>query len=195
MSLLDVILIGVALSIDACALTIANCTSCKGKLTKKTEWSMPVCFAIFQGVMPLLGFLLGSIFKDVIGSVAKFVSAGIFFLLAVKIIYDVIKDKISDKKVVEVCPVNDKKRFTLWIILVQAVATSIDEFAVGITFISLTIPVWIAVLIIAAITFALVSIALVFGKILGKAFGGYAEWLGAAILLALAIKSLIEALA
>ena len=72
-------------------------------------------------------------------------------------------------------------------------ATSIDALAVGVTLINLTFSVYLAVLVIATVTFILVSIALIFGKTLGKLFGKYAEWVGAIILLALSIKSLIEA--
>ena len=195
MNVYEIILIGIALSIDACAVTIANCTSCKNKLTKKIEWSMPVCFAVFQGVMPLLGYFLGYLLKDYFTSVTKFISAGIFFILALKIIIDVIKDKINDKKVIEVCKLERKNNLSFFVVMIQAVATSIDAFAIGITFVNLTFSVIIAVLIISAITFTLVSLALLFGKKLGKLFGDYAVYLGAIILFGLAIKSLIEALA
>ena len=195
MNVYEIILIGIALSIDACAITIANCTSCKNKLTKKIEWSMPVAFAIFQGIMPLLGSLLGYLLKDYFNTITKFISAGIFFILAAKIIIDAIKDKINDQKVVEVCKLERKNKLSLWVVIVQAIATSIDAFAIGITFVNLTFSVAIAVSIIAVVTFALVSLALIFGKKLGKIFGDYAIWVGAIILLGLAIKSLIEALA
>lgn len=195
MDVFEIILIGIALSIDACALTIANCTACKNKLTKKAEWAMPICFSLFQGLMPLLGYLIGYLLKDYIGTIAQYISAGIFLVLSIKIIVDIIKEKIQENKVVEVCEIAPKNKLSIWIILLQAVATSIDAFAVGITFISLAFSVFIAVLIVAVITFAFVTLALYFGKAVGKAFGGYAEWVGAIILLGLAVKTLIEALA
>ena len=76
----------------------------------------------------------------------------------------------------------------------QGIATSIDALAIGVTMIDLTFSIFIAILVIALTTFILVSIALLFGKKLGKLFGSYAEWVGAGILFILAIKSLIEAL-
>ena len=194
MQILDVILIAVALSIDACALTIANCSTYKNTLSKKTEWSMPIAFALFQGVMPLIGFFIGYVFKGYIGTVTKYISAGIFFVLAIKIVVDVIKEMRDERCIVEVkteCPC---KKLTLSVIAVQAVATSIDALAVGVTFIDLKFSVFLAVTVIALITFSLVSISLVFGKYLGKLFGKYAEWVGAGILLILAVKSLIEAI-
>ncbi|MBQ3116030.1 MAG: manganese efflux pump [Clostridia bacterium] len=196
MKIYEVILIGIVLSIDACAITIANCATYKGRLSTKKEWSMPVAFALFQGVMPLIGFFVGYLFLDYIASATKFITAGIFFLLAGKIVFDVVKEKICERKIVEVdrsaCKV--KKPFSIGVLLLQAVATSIDALAVGVTLIDLTFSVFFAVLIISAVTFVFVSCSLFFGKRLGKLFGKYAEWVGAVILLALAIKSLIEGL-
>lgn len=189
MNIFDVILIGVALSIDACALTIANCTTYKDQLNPKKEWTMPAFFAIFQGIMPLLGYFVGWFFKDYLSSVMKFVTAGIFFFLAVKIIIDVLKEGNCEKPD-QTCKV---KYFTLSLVLIQAVATSIDALAVGVTLLDLNFSVFLAVAVIAGTTFALVTIALFFGKTLGKLFGDYAEWVGVAILLILATKSLIEA--
>ena len=192
----EVILIGIALSMDACAITIANCATYKGRLGAKKEWAMPIAFAFFQGLMPLIGFFVGYLFYDYVGSIAKFITAGIFFLLAGKIIFDIIKEKMCEKKMVEVkgatCEI--KKNFTYGMLILQAVATSIDALAVGVTFISLSFSVFLAIAIVCGVTFILVSLALFFGKKLGELFGKYAEWVGATILFALAVKSLIEAL-
>jgi putative Mn2+ efflux pump MntP len=191
MDILDIILIGVALAMDACALTISNCTVYKCDLNGKKEWSMPVAFAIFQGIMPLIGFLIGSIFAEFIGKIAGFLTAGIFFFLSGKIIVDNLKGDHD-----AVCPVDKSQvnKFTFTILLVQGFATSIDALAVGITFISLPFSVFIAVAVISLVTALLVSLALIFGKTLGKLFGSYAEWIGAGILLVLAIKSLVTAI-
>ncbi|MBQ7349240.1 MAG: manganese efflux pump [Clostridia bacterium] len=187
MQLYEVILIGIALSIDACAITIANCTTYKNSLTKAKEWSMTFFFALFKGIMPLIGYFIGSMFASFLAPVTKFLTAGIFLFLAVKIILDIAKDGKCEKE--------EKKSscFTIGLVIVMAIATSIDALAVGVTLIDLTFSVYLAVLVIAAVTFLLVSIALLFGKTLGKLFGKYAEWVGAIILLALSIKSLIEA--
>ena len=190
MGVLDIIFIGVALSMDACAITIANCTTHKCSLTRAKEWSMPILFAFFQGLMPLVGYFIGSIFSAYISSIGKFLTAGIFLFLSVKIIFDIFKgDKDGE------CKIEDKKKFTLWIIVLQAIATSIDALVIGATFaIDLNMHIVYAVLLIVGVTFLLVSLALLFGKTLGKLLSKYAEWVGAGILFVLAIKSLAEAL-
>lgn len=189
---LEIFLIGVALSMDACAITIANCTTHKNCLTRAKEWSMPIAFAFFQGLMTLIGYYIGSLFAGYISEIAKFITAAIFLILSIKIVIDIFKEKKD-------CACQSKstqarKTFTVWLVLIQAVATSIDALAIGVTFISLSISIYIAVIIILAITFLLVSVALLFGKTIGKLFGCYAEWVGAGILFVLAIKSLVEAL-
>lgn len=189
MQLYEVILVGIALSIDACAVTIANCTTYKCSLTKTKEWSMPIAFAFFQGLMPLIGYLIGSIFASYIASATKFITAGIFLFLAVKIIIDIGKEncETAEKNTTE------KAHFTLGVIILQAIATSIDALAVGVTMIDIKFSIVLAITVIASVTFLFVSLALIFGKTLGKLFGKYAEWVGAFILLILSIKSLIEA--
>ena len=69
MNAVDVILICVALSMDACALTIANCSTYKNLFKEKKAWSMPVFFALFQGLMPLIGFFVGSLFAKYLQSI------------------------------------------------------------------------------------------------------------------------------
>ncbi|MBO5067288.1 MAG: manganese efflux pump [Clostridia bacterium] len=192
MELYEIILIGIALSMDACALTIANCSTYKNSLTRQKEWAMPIAFAIFQGVMPLIGFFIGSLFSGVIGAIADFLTAIIFFTLSAKIIFDLVKDMKTEATSTNKSTKTAK--FSFIILIVQAFATSIDALAVGVTLVNLTFSVFIAVGIIAVITFILVSLALAFGKSLGKWFGCYAEWFGAGILILLAIKSLIESI-
>lgn len=197
MNILDVILIGIALSMDACALTIANCATYGKNLTKKNEWSMPIAFAIFQGVMPLIGYFVGSTFADSIKGFSGYVTFGIFFILAMKIVFDIVKEQIEKNKIIEVDKnAVETQKYTYGILIVQAIATSLDALFIGVTLpLELTFSVYIAVVIIMVITFILVTIALLFGKYLGKLFGKYAEYVGAIILFILAVKKLIEAIA
>ncbi len=191
MNILDVFLIGIALSMDAFAITIANCTTYKNTLTKKKALLMPLAFALFQGIMPLIGFYIGSLFSEFLSSISGYLTAGIFFILSFKILFDIVKEHIDSKK----DKVTEKKEqtFSIWLLLIQAVATSIDALLVGVTMAgSLTFSIYYAVLIIIGVTLIIVTIALLCGKFLGKALGKYAEWAGAIILFALAVKSLVE---
>lgn len=223
MSLLEVLLIGVALAMDAFALTVANCATYKKSLNKLKEWSMPTAFAAFQFLMPVIGFYIGSIFSSYLATISKYLTAGIFFLLAIKIVIDNVKEikeinateAAEESGFTEVRGVrndtesgagatkksaNESEKnggvFTFWVLILQAVATSIDALAVGVTFsVELSFSVFAAAAIIGGVTFIIVATALFIGKYLGKLLGKYATWLGAAILFILAIKNLADAIA
>ena len=226
MSLLEVLLIGVALATDAFALTVANCATYKKSLNKLKEWSMPTAFAVFQFLMPVIGFYIGSIFSSYLATISKYLTAGIFFLLAIKIVIDNVKE-IKEIRAAEAAEksgftevrggrngttaagdagasgagatkegVKNGGVFTFWVLILQAVATSIDALAIGVTFsVELSFSVFAAAAIIGGVTFIIVAVALLIGKYLGKLLGKYATWLGAAILLALAVKNLVDAIA
>ena len=190
MNALDVILIGVALSMDACAITIANCSTYKTLFKEKKAWSMPVFFALFQGVMPLIGFFVGGLFAKHLENYAGFIVSAVFFALGIKIVVDKIKDKCKEDD--KVCK---RKSLSYPMVLIQALATSIDALIIGVTMsMSLTFSIFFAVLIIAGVTAVLVLVALILGKFMGSLFGKYAEWVGAVILFALAIKELVLAI-
>lgn len=198
MTVWEIILIGVALAMDAFALTIANCTTYKNSLTRKKEWSMPAAFALFQFLMPVIGYYIGSALSGSLKSISKFVTAAIFFALALKIVIDNLKEAKSGKgERAETEKAADKTAaFTFGVLTAQAIATSIDALLIGVTFaVSLDFSVFLAALIIGAVTFAIVVAALYIGKSLGKILGRYAQWAGAVILLILAVKNLAEGIA
>ena len=185
MTFFEIALIGVALAMDAFAITLANCTAYGNKVSRKKGWLMPTFFAIFQFLMPVIGFNVGSTFADKISNFAGYVVAGVFFILALKIVFDNLKGEEENEK---------KKDFSIPLLLLQAVATSIDALIIGVTFsVSMASP-FLASLLIGAVTFLIVAIALVFGKTLGKILGKYAEWVGAVILFAIAVKNLVQAI-
>ncbi len=186
MDILDIIFIGVALSMDACAITIANCVRQGDSLSKKQSLLMPTLFALFQGAMPLLGYLIGSLFYDYIGNYGKYLTSAIFFALAIKIIVDIIKEKKEN----DGCEPYATSNLTAGIICAQAFATSIDALVVGVTLNEYTLPFHVSVIIIAMVTFLLVFLALLLGKSLGKVLGKYSNYVAVVIILFLAIKNL-----
>ena len=199
MNLYEVMLIAVALSMDAGAITISNCSVYKNSLSAKKQWAMPIFFAIFQGIMPLIGFTLGSLltFIKENENVASYLSSAIFFILSAKIFIDIIKDaKEKTMTFSEAKEEREKEKkvqnLTFLVLILQGIATSIDALVIGITFVELTFSIWLAILVIAVITFIIVGLCVIFGKKLGHLFGKYADFVGAIILLFLAIKSLVE---
>ena len=189
----DVFPIAIALAMDAFALTIANCAVYKNSLSRSKEWSMPTAFGVFQFLMPVIGFYVGETFSSAIKPAAGYVTAAVFFALCLKIVFDNVKEKFKSEEVA----IGEKKQavFTYKILLLQAVITSIDALLIGASSFAFNLSTpFICALIVGAITFGIVSAALFIGKTFGKVLGKYAEWTGALILFALAVKELVFAI-
>lgn len=179
MSIISLSLIGFGLAMDAFAVTIAKAiTDCH--MSKKDGLIMTMLFGLFQGIMPLLGYLLGIGFNDLICSFDHWIAFVLLGGIGLKMIYDSFKQE-------SVYCVTDIK-----MMLILALATSIDAFAVGITFAFLEVDIILASILIALITFAVCVIGLFLGKRWGNYLKDKADLVGGGILIFMAFKILIE---
>ncbi|MGM9647051.1 MAG: manganese efflux pump MntP family protein [Eubacteriales bacterium] len=181
MGIVELILLAVGLSMDACAVSI-----CKGLALRKVNVrqmaTVGLWFGGFQALMPLIGYLLASLFADFIRSVDHWVA---FALLAI-IGINMIREALS-KEEEEADPSLGFKTM-----LVMAIATSIDAMAVGISFAFLNVQIIPAVSLIGVITFALSVAGVKLGAVFGDRFKSRAELAGGVILIALGLKIFIE---
>lgn len=183
MSLIDILLIGVGLSMDAAAVSMTNGMVYKN-LNKAKYVLMPVFFGAFQFIMPVVGYYAGGLFADII---TRYSGIVIFVILGI-IGGKMIKEGIGDMKEKEVCPV---KLMTVKVLFFQAIATSIDAFAVGISFSAAGINVWGPSAVIGVTTAAITVAAIFIGRKFGDMLGCRAEILGGIILVVIGIKALI----
>ena len=181
MSLLEIILVAIGLSMDAFAVSI-----CKGLSMKRLKWSNGVIvalyFGIFQAIMPLIGYLLGTTFSELVASLDHWI---VFILLSIiggKMIKDSFKKEDENE--------NDKLDVRTMIIL--AIATSIDALAIGVTFAFFKITIIKSILIIGFITFTISFIGVIIGNKFGYRFKGKAEITGGVILILIGLKILLE---
>lgn len=182
MSIISVFLIGVGLSMDACAVSFA-----KGMALKKDLWKyaiiLALAFGLFQGMMPLLGWWIGTYFESFITAIDHWIA----FLLLGFIGFNMIKEARKDEgEEEEVSSISMKS------VLVLAIATSIDALAVGISFAFLQVDIFSAVLLIGITTFVISFIAVYLGNRIGGMLGKYAEILGGFILILIGLKILLE---
>ena len=181
MDFFEIILIGFGLAMDAFAVSI-----CKGLSMKKIKWKnaiiIAVYFGLFQALMPIAGYFLGSTFSSLIQRLDHWIA---FILLAV-IGGNMIKESTDD----EIEKRNDKVDFKTMIVL--AIATSIDALAVGVTFAFFEVNLWLAVAIIGVITFILSVTGVVIGNKFGDKFQNRAELAGGFILIVIGLKILVE---
>jgi len=179
----ELFLIAVGLSMDAFAVAV-----CKGLCMRKLNWKqaglVALFFGGFQGLMPLIGWILGKQFEQYIVSIDHWVA----FLLLGYIGGKMIWDAFHDDETVD-CPVNP---FDLKELLIMAVATSIDALAVGITFAFLRVKILPAVSFIGSITFTLSLLGVWVGHKFGARFKNKATFAGGVILCLIGLKILLE---
>lgn len=186
MTLLEIFLVGVGLSMDAFAVAI-----CKGlampRVNRKQTLLIGLYFGVFQAVMPLTGWLLGSQFARRVTKMAPWIA----FVLLAWIGGSMIRESLSKKEEEEKAePVELRHRE----LLMLAIATSIDALAVGVSFsmVELTVPIYAAAILIGCTTFA-ISVAGVFvGNLFGARYKNRAEFVGGAILILIGLKILLE---
>ena len=184
MSILELFLIAVGLSMDAFAVSV-----CKGLATQQLRWQhyliIGAWFGGFQALMPSIGYLLGSTFESYITAVDHWVA---FFLLCL-IGGSMVKEALSKDGEAGA----DNSSFAFRDMLLLAVATSIDALAVGVTFALLPgVSIVAAVSFIGATTFLLSAAGLKAGNVFGLRYKSRAELTGGIILILMGGKILLE---
>ena len=181
MGALEVVLVAIGLAMDAFAVSI-----CKGLSMKKMDWKKALIvgayFGIFQGLMPVIGYFLGTTFESLVTKIDHWIA----FALLVFIGLNMLKEAFGKDS--ENC--NDSVDFKTMIIL--AIATSIDALAVGITFAFLKTNILLASIVIGIITFVVCVIGVKIGNKFGDKYERKAEVVGGLILIFMGLKILLE---
>ena len=245
------ILMAVSLSMDAFAVSLSNGLTNK-KMPVRYMIITALSFGLFQGVMPLIGYLLGSIFEEWIEVALPLIGFAVLSFLGIKMIVDSAKEIkeekktklalieaveaeeegdvnsenvtadsdlivattndeacdleiVEDEQAVEVTPVAETAEVTMpldedkpfkfsWkMLLIQSVATSIDALTVGLVYIGKqAVEVYVTFALIAVITFGICVWGVFFGKKFGEKLKNKAGIFGGVILIALALKTIIE---
>lgn len=199
MSELEIVFIGIALSMDAFAVGMTN-GMVEPKMRTFKVLAIAFAFAFFQFGMPLLGYFLGAAFTELVEKIAPYLSFGLLLLLGGKMIFDCAKEKAEKKRESALRPYLLAQANPLGAgkLLVQAVATSLDALAVGVTLLAaetgagLPASVWLCAFVIGAVTFSLSVIAVSIGKKAGDKFSDDAGLLGGVILISIGLKILLE---
>lgn len=176
------IFLGIGLAMDACAVSMANGLKEPNMKFRKTLF-IALMFGVFQGAMPLIGYLVGSQVLTKIEWIIPWAALGILGYLGGKMIYDGIKGEEE----------KDDKSLTLKVIFIQAIATSIDALSVGFTISDYTLTeALVCVGCVAIITFVICVAAVFIGKKFGTKLGNKAILIGGIILIAIGIEIFIS---
>ena len=184
MGIMEMILLGTGLAMDAFAVSITNVLGYKN-LRKRDKFAIPVAFGIFQGLMPLLGFFACGLFSDFISKYAGIVTLLVLGYIGGNMIYESYKESKEEheEEILE-------DKFNVKVLIMQAIATSIDAFAVGVSLAARQAPIFAASTIICITTCILCFVAIYIGKKFGEVLGERAQIFGGIILILIGIKAI-----
>ena len=191
MSIFDILLLGAALSMDAAAVGMANGMA-EPKMGFRKTLLIALFYGVFQALMPLLGYWGSSVFSSLVARIAPYLSFILLGFLGGKILFDAATEE-GDRYLYK------HSKLGLGALTAQAVATSIDALAVGVSLMAqeaagaLPMGVPLCTLIIGVTTFVLSLAAVQVGKLMGDKFSVGAEKLGGLVLILIGIKLLFEA--
>lgn len=187
MSLLAIFMLAIGLSMDAFSVAICKGLSMK-KITVAKMLVVGTWFGLFQAVMPLIGYYLGSAFSSAIVKIDHWIAFVLLSFIGINMIKEALEKEVEtpgDKN-------TETENLSFKEMLILAVATSIDALACGITFAFLKVNIWVAVSLIGATTFVFGFCGVKIGNVFGVKYKSKAELAGGIILIVLGVKILIE---
>lgn len=185
MGIFEIVAISISLSVDAFIVSIAQGMCMKRQLMKKA-FTLAVFFGVFQALMPLIGYFIGSSLAKYFESFDHWIAFMLLCGIGLKMIYD---GKKNDNSIE--CSDEDEQTNYLKLILL-AIATSIDALAIGFSFAFLKINIVSAILIIGMITFILCFIGVYLSRFFPIKFKDKANMLGGIVLILIGFRILFE---
>ena len=175
MNIIEIILIGISLSMDAFTISV-----CKGLINHnyKDGLIITIFFSLFQFIMPIIGYYLGNVINNRIINYHSYFSSILLIIIGILMIKE---DKLN---------INNKLSFKELILF--SIATSIDAFVVGLSFSFNHINILLSSMVIGLITFIICNIGYYLGGLFNKKFHQYSNIIGGIILIILGIKILFN---
>ena len=182
-AILNAVFLGLGLSMDAAAVSMTNGMSEPDIRLGKTLL-IAAFYGVFQGVMPLIGYLAGSIFTDTLSAITPYLALAILTVLGVKTLIEGIRRKEQEQA---------SRKLGLGTLAVQAAATSIDALAVGVVLVSLaTAQALVSMAVIAAVTFIISCVSVYIGKKIGGRLQNKAYIIGGVVRILIGLKIFLE---
>jgi putative Mn2+ efflux pump MntP len=180
--MINLILISISLAMDCFAVSIAGgATTSKPKISNALK--VGISFGLFQAIMPLIGWLIGFSFRNLIENVDHWIAFSLLLIIGIKMLYEAFK-KTSKK---------DKTDITrIPTLLILSVATSIDALVIGISLSIIDVSIYISLLLIGLFAFIFSVFGYFLGHKIGIVIGNKIEIIGGIILIGIGTKILIE---
>lgn len=181
MNWIELLSTAVALAMDAFAVSMCRGLEMK-KLNIRHLFLIAFTFGLFQALMPLIGYGVSFWLKTVIEPVDHWIAFALLSFLGIKMIVEAVKGGEEQAE----------EGLHIKMLLLMAVATSIDALVVGITFVATETNIWLGCGVIGAITFAICAVGVLIGNKVGNRFSGKAEIFGGVVLILIGLKILLE---
>lgn len=185
MSFIELFFVAVGLSADAFAVALAD-----GLNLQKRRKAVLIAFmfGLFQALMPVAGYLLGSGFASLFSAFDHYLALGVLGFIGGKMIIESVRELAHE----DIDEPDTVKALSFPSLLMQAAATAVDALMVGVSFAAIRVSIMPAALFIGAVTFVLSLMGALGGRRLGLKLGTKAELLGGIVLAAIGIKTFIE---
>lgn len=184
MSIIELFLVAIGLSMDAFAVAIG-----KGLSMKRLNWRQAIIIALFfggfQALMPTLGWLLGAQFDQYVSALEGWIAFALLAFIGGKMIWDAFHEDDSSSATSE-------QALDVRELLVLAIATSIDAFAAGVALALLDVSIAFSASFIGITTFALSLIGVIIGHQFGSRWEKPSTIVGGVVLVAIGVKILVE---
>lgn len=180
MDFISILFLAVGLAMDAFSVSITRGLTLKCNI--KYALIIAIFFGGFQALMPVLGWFSGIQLQSIVSTLAPWIAFLLLLGIGLKMIYESLNHDEEDIS----------KVFSIKELLILSIATSIDAFAVGITFAILNTPIITPIIVIGLVTFILSFIGVYIGKNIGHLFENKIEILGGLILIGIGLKILLE---
>lgn len=177
-------LTAVGLAADATAVAVG-----RGLRMPRLDWRqallLAITFGVFQGLMPVIGWALGSAFVGIIASADHWIAFGLLSAIGIKMLWEAWRSRGDDDSA-------GQPAVTVRAAVLLGVATSIDALAVGVSLAFLDVNIVLAAIVIAVVTTALSLVGVVVGHKAGTWLAGWAEAIGGLLLIGIGTAILIE---
>ena len=182
MGFLAILLIAISLAADCFAVALGGSISMKS-ISRRQVLRAAVTFGLFQGLMPVLGWLIGQSVVDLIADYDHWVAFGLLAIVGGRMLWESFHHRDGRAERTDIT--------RGWPLLVLALATSIDALAVGLTFPFLEVNVALATPVIGAVAFLATVIGFLLGRKLGELVGRWAAAIGGLLLIAIGLRILL----
>ena len=185
MGTMTLFLIALSLSMDAFAVSISNGMCYRG-FGRREAVAASFSFGLFQMGMPVIGYFAGRTFSSAISAADHWIALLLLGFIGGKMAVDGIRELRHP----ESCEAT--RSFSMQVLLMQAVATSIDALAVGIGFAVMKVSILTAAGFIGAVTFCCCIVGSMLGSRFGLLLGKRAEICGGILLVCIGVKIFLE---